>query len=56
MARDLTLEERFEAVLYHWGVLDGGRIASQLMDEYKDWVENYFPSQALEVLDRVDEE
>jgi hypothetical protein len=56
MAKDLTLQERFESVLYHWGVKESGAIAEQLHEEYRDWVENVFPSQALEILDRVDNE
>lgn len=55
MARDVTLEERFETVLYHHGVLQSGRIAAELYEEYIDWVENVFPSQALEALDRMDD-
>lgn len=51
MDRDVTLQERFETVLYHHGVLNSGGIAAELYDEYLDWLENVFPVQAMEALD-----
>lgn len=51
MARDTTLQEVFETVLYHYGVDDSGKLAKVLYDEYLDWIENVFPLRAVELLD-----
>jgi hypothetical protein len=55
MTKDRTIEERFETVLHHFGVVNSGVIAAQLHDEYIDWVENYFPQEAMDILDRSDD-
>lgn len=42
--RLLTLEETFETVLHEAGVDNSGELAGSLLDAYKDWVENVYPS------------
>lgn len=54
MARDTTLQEAFETVLYHNGVSDSGRIASELYDTYLYWLENVFPAAVMKAIDESD--
>lgn len=54
MARDTTLQEAFETVLYHNDVSDSGRIASELYDAYLDWLENVFPAAMIKAIDETD--
>ena len=42
--KDRTLEETFETVLHTAGVHNSGELAGSLLDAYKDWVENVYPS------------
>ena len=48
--RDVTLEEMFETVLYHNGVQDSGRIASELYDTYKEYLETVFSSEFIKAV------
>ena len=54
MARDTTLQDMFETVLYHNDVKDSGRIASELHDAYCEWIENVYPSAMMKAIDESD--
>lgn len=49
--RDVTLEEMFETVLYHNSVQDSGRIASELYEAYKKYLEAVFPSEFIKAVE-----
>lgn len=51
MARDTTLQDMFETVLYHNNVKDSGRIAVELHDAYMEWIEQVFPDAMIKAID-----